>query len=155
MKQYISGTHIKVWWICNKEHERSAQISNRNKKNNPSGCPKCKSSKLEKKLLNTCKTLNLTLITEHKFPQCKNINPLPFDGYIQQHNILVELDGIQHFQNISHFHRTQTSLAKRKTTDRKKSQFVWNNGYHMLRISYLVDHGGNRGYIEAIFNRYI
>ncbi len=42
------GSHKIVWWKCPKgdDHEWDASISNRTRKNNPTGCPCCSGNKL-------------------------------------------------------------------------------------------------------------
>ena len=44
-KTIKSGSHIKVWWICDKGHEWEASIYNRNQ---GTGCPACYKNKRKK-----------------------------------------------------------------------------------------------------------
>lgn len=72
----------------------------------------------------SCKIIHVVLIREFKIHQCRNIFPLPFDGYIPDMNILIEMDGIQHFKHVDFFHRTKSDFKKRLDTDIKKSKFA-------------------------------
>lgn len=42
------------------------------------------------------------------FPDCRDINPLPFDFYLPNKNILIEFDGEQHFKEKHFFSRSGT-----------------------------------------------
>jgi len=150
MKEYSPCSNKKVWWICSKNHKWFALLSNRTA-TNPKNCPKCNLSKLEKKMVKSCKILDIVLITEYKINECRNIYPLPFDGYVPSLNILIEMDGIQHFEHIKYFHRTVAAFKKQMTTDIIKSKFAWNNNFNFLRISHSV----NMYDIEKIIKEFI
>lgn len=95
-------------------------------------------SRKENLMYNIAQSLELNIKIQHIYFNCKNISYLPFDFYLVDHNVLIEMDGKQHFQHIKHFHRTKNSFSQRKLTDRKKSQFAYQNGINLLRISYLT-----------------
>lgn len=61
----------KVWWICNKNHEWKAMISNRTGNNN-TGCPICKESKGEKFVAGILDILNTNDKKHLKHASMKN-----------------------------------------------------------------------------------
>lgn len=62
---------------------------------------------------------------------CKNIKFLPFDFCIEDYKIIIELDGPQHFKQISNW----TSPEKTQLNDKYKMDCANKNGYSMIRIS--------------------
>ena len=65
-----------------------------------SGCPRCKLSKGEVEILNTCKFFNVDTITQKTFPACKYIALLRFDVYLPRFNTCIEFQGEQHYKVI-------------------------------------------------------
>ena len=148
MKVFPPHSGKKVWWKCitgNSCHNYECTINDRSgKKQN--GCPFCSQSKLEKKLEETlqyvqktsCKTLTYEL--QKKFSCTKNVNHLPYDAHISYkgNDISVELQGIQHFKYVEHFHRNGiASFIKRLEIDNKKSHNTLKRNHCFLSISYL------------------
>lgn len=63
------------------------------------------------------------------------MKPYPFDFYLTDYNILIEYDGIQHFEPIKWFgglHR----FKKLQDRDKTKNNFSENNNIDLIRISY-------------------
>ena len=92
-------------------------------------CPMCK-NKTEQKLYEALKPLYPTLITQFKQEWCKNINYLPFDFCIHEHNIIIELDGRQHFTQVSNWNSPEETLEN----DLFKEKCANDNGYSIIRI---------------------
>ena len=46
---------------------------------------------------------NIQFIREHKFKNCRDILPLPFDFYIEKSNLIIEVDGVNHIQPVKDF----------------------------------------------------
>ena len=90
------------------------------------GCPFCKKKtevKLYDKISNTYET-----IRQCNYDWCKNVKTncyLPFDFCIKDYKIIIELDGIQHFQKVKHF---------RNTPEQQRERDLYNNGYSIIRI---------------------
>lgn len=66
--------------------------------------------------------------------------PLPFDFYLPSYNIVIELDGEQHFKpvrfgGISHKEAIE-QFKIRKLHDKIKNQFCKNNNIRLVRIPY-------------------
>lgn len=69
--------------------------------------------------------------TEKKFDECKFINHLPFDFYSQEYNLVIELDGRQHFTEVNIFRDT---LEERQKKDFIKMEYLQDNNISLIRI---------------------
>lgn len=102
-------------------------------------CPRCKASKGEKIIEFFLQKKRIKFESEKKFDTCRNIKPLPFDFYLQDYNLLIEFQGIQHYQ-ITRFSKdtdkNQKRLEECQKRDTIKKQFAIDNGYRFLEISY-------------------
>lgn len=127
----INGTKNKVKIICptHGEFEQAVygHLSGR-------GCRKCNQSKGEKEIYKLLKDNNIKFFTEHKFDDCRNINQLPFDFYLPDHNVCIEFDGKQHFVSNSYFKHEK--FEGRKLNDEIKNKYCYNNNIRLIRISY-------------------
>ena len=99
------------------------------------GCPLCKSSKGELFIENYLKTNNYEYLTQHKFPDCKNIYPLPFDFYLPKLNILIEFDGEQHERPVNYFGGIK-AFDKLKINDNIKNDYAKTQNIKLVRIKY-------------------
>lgn len=69
-----------------------------------------------------------------KFNWCKNLDTnkhLPFDILLVKFNIIIEVDGPQHFFQISNWKSPQYNLLR----DNYKAKCAIENGYSLIRIS--------------------
>ena len=126
-RDLFQGTRNKYWFDCDKcKHTFDAALSHIR---NGRWCPYCK-NKTEQKLYDAVKPLYPTLITQLKQEWCKNICCLPFDFCIPEHNIIIELDGPQHFRQVSNW------LSQEETfeNDLFKQKCANDNGYSVIRI---------------------
>jgi very-short-patch-repair endonuclease len=98
------------------------------------GCRKCNQSKGEREIYKLLKEKGVHFLTEHKFDDCRNINPLPFDFYLPDHNVCIEFDGKQHFISNSYFKHEK--FEDRKLRDKIKNEYCHNNNIRLIRISY-------------------
>jgi len=99
------------------------------------GCPICNQSKGEKRIYDNLNKKNITFITQYKFKNCKNKNPLPFDFYLPDHNICIEYNGIQHYKPIEFFGGVE-SLNELKIRDNIKKDFCNKNNINLIIIKY-------------------
>jgi len=99
------------------------------------GCPICKESKGEREIRNWLITNNITLKPQHRFSDCKNIRPLPFDFYLPDHNICIEYNGIQHYKSVSVFDGLQ-GFKKRQINDKIKMEYCKDNNIPLIIIKY-------------------
>jgi hypothetical protein len=127
-RQIFKCARNKYWFNC-KECNNSFESEIRSIKNG-SWCPICK-NKTEKKLH---KWLSERYTTNHqcRYDWCKNSKTnkhLPYDFEIES-NIIIELDGNQHFKQIMNWN----SPLLQKERDLYKIQCAFKNGKHIIRI---------------------
>ena len=141
--QYRGVNHIHAFIcnICNTIWNTTAENVVHSK--NPTGCPNCSSSKLERRIKNYLDNNNITYKQQYRINQCKHKRPLPFDFAIFKNNnllCLIEADGRQHF-NVSQFGGVDIDKAKQefeqtKLRDNIKNKYCQNNNIKLLRIPY-------------------
>ena len=128
---YLS-TKTKVDIIC-KKHGLFSQTPEKHIYGN--GCPTCKSSKGERKIISLLEKNNIDYISQKTFTDCKNVLPLPFDFYLPEQNICIEFDGKQHFEPIEWFGGSD-AFESLKERDEIKNKFCLSNNIDLLRIAY-------------------
>lgn len=136
MVNYISS-HKHVDIICRTHGVFQASPSNhlRGKGN----CPKCSASGPEIQIMSILKKLNISYIYEYKNPLCIYKHCLPFDFYIQSHNLIIEYDGPHHFYAIQYRgHKADVNAVfeSTKRNDAIKNEFCKNQNITLLRIPY-------------------
>lgn len=129
----FKNTRTKIKITCNKGHVFEQTISNHML---GKGCPICKESKGEKSVTLYLKNNKIKYQKQKTYPDCKNINVLPFDFYLPDYNILIEYDGIQHFRAMS-FYGGELEFNKTRMRDQIKTEYCLNNNIQLIRISYL------------------
>lgn len=121
------------------------------------GCRKCSESKAGKKLDNYLSENGFNFIKEKPFEECVSISDiqkrcyeLPFDFYLPDLKVLVEIDGDQHFKPIW----GEKRLEKNIFTDKLKNDFVRKSSYidRLIRIYYT---GKNVDNVISEFERLI
>lgn len=112
-----------MWYICNNEFETSLNVIISNH-----WCPFCK-NKTELKLFEWLKQ-RFKIQIQVKFDWCKNIRKLPFDFLLQEYKVIIELDGRQHFEQVSNWQTPK----KTQENDNFKNKLALENGYRMIRI---------------------
>jgi very-short-patch-repair endonuclease len=93
------------------------------------GCPLCK-NKTEGKLYENIKQVYPSIIAQFKEEWCIKISYLPFDFCIPEHKIIIELDGPQHFRQVSNW----SSPEEQFENDKYKEKCANDNGYSVIRI---------------------
>ena len=105
------------------------------------GCPICKSSRGERLVRSVLNELNISFSEQVKFPDCKNHKELPFDFGINGSKgeilALIEYDGIQHFEQFSHF-GGKSKFEQQTNNDSIKTNYCKDNNIALLRIPYTV-----------------
>jgi len=117
----------KVAIICVKCKNEFKQTPNNHL--NGANCPHCK-NKTEQKLYDALKPLYPSLITQFKQEWCKKARCLPFDLCIPEDKIIIELDGIQHFTQVSNWNSPEETFEN----DLFKEKCANDNGYSVIRI---------------------
>lgn len=72
------------------------------------------------------------------FDDCRDKNPLPFDFYLEDHNKIVEFDGVQHFKE-THYFKDRNGVSTTEITkshDAIKNKYCADNNINLIRISY-------------------
>jgi len=96
------------------------------------GCPSC-TTKTESKLLEKIRINYPTIQHQFKTNWCKNKKTnryLPFDFVIEEFKIIIELDGLQHFKQVS----TWESPIQRNKRDIYKMKCANQNKYSIIRL---------------------
>lgn len=134
-----SNNKVKI--ICNQCKNIFSQIASNHL--NGQGCPICKKkSSGEASIRYFLIENNINFEEQKRFLDCKNKNPLPFDFYLPDYNLLIEYDGIQHFigKSFSSDKSEETKLNQLSYTqknDNIKNKYCITNEFKLLRISYL------------------
>ena len=125
--QITQGSDKKIWWICNKNHTFQSRVSNRTRLNR--GCPYC-INKTEQKLYDILIIHYLELKIQFKVDWCKNKNYLPFDFVLENDKIIIELDGLQHFEQVSNW----VSPEETHINDKYKMKCANANDFSVIRL---------------------
>ncbi len=102
-----------AWWKCKDGHEWEASIISRCRLK--SGCPNCTYKTIKQLTLYLSKYFK-NIIYEYKPEWIRNPETkmfLPFDIYIQDINLIIELDGPQHFRYVARFKNNVINNKKR------------------------------------------
>jgi len=127
-RDVFKSSSKRIIFNCDKcDNEFESQLSNISRGR---WCPYCK-KKTELKLFNWLKEQNFIAKTQAKFEWCKNERCLPYDFLIENLKLLIELDGPQHFEQVSNW----KDPLETQLNDEKKNRLAIENGYSMIRIS--------------------
>jgi len=126
-EQFSFGSGQNIWWICEKKHEWLSNISNRCSEK--SGCPYCV-NKTEQKLYDALIQHYLQLKQQYKVEWCKNKTYLPYDFVLAEDKIIIELDGLQHFEQVSNWQ----SPEETHLNDVYKIKCANENEYSVIRL---------------------
>lgn len=109
-------------------------------------CEKCTDSisNLEFKIKNELEKRNVNFVYQKRFKDCRNPKTnysLPFDFYLPDYNVCIEVDGKQHFQ-VSYFgnetkEKAISNLKKTQYRDKIKNEYCASKEIKLVRISYL------------------
>jgi len=102
------------------------------------GCPICRCSKGELKIIKILEENNIRYIPQYTFDECKYKNKLPFDFYLPDYNTCIEYNGEQHYQVIEGWGGVE-NFELRQTRDKIKREYCLLNNIPFLVISYLDD----------------
>lgn len=97
------------------------------------GCPKCKSSKGEKRVMNFLSENNITYISEKYFKWKEQTKKYRYDFFLPEYNVLIEYHGRQHYEETT---MCRSSLEERKKDDEIKEINAIKNGLKYIVIPY-------------------
>lgn len=128
----------KAHWKCPHGHSWEARIADRTR---GCGCRFCNESHGEKRIANYLNGKNIAYQREFKFPDCKDVRPLPFDFCVFSQNnkiaLLIEYDGEQHRCERSFGRKKEKdSLENIKRRDKIKTNYCVSHNYPLLRIPF-------------------
>ena len=132
-KLFYINARTKVDIICPK-HGLFKQLCNNHLKG--MGCPVCKSSKGELKIIKFLEKNNIMYKPQYIFDNCRFINKLPFDFYLPDYGICIEYNGEQHYKVVENWGGFDNFLIRQKR-DKIKKEYCSLNSIPLVIISYL------------------
>ena len=132
---HYKTAHKKIKIIC-PDHGVFSQGANHHIRGN--GCPTCTESSGERDVRVYLENNNITYIPQKRFIGCKSKNTLPFDFYVPKHNLLIEYNGIQHYEPVEVFGGDEGLLGTQKR-DKIKEGYAKTNSIPLLVIKYDED----------------
>lgn len=102
-----------------------------------SGCPNCKKSHGENLIKQFLDNENIKYVQNKKFKDLYGLGNgyLSYDFYLIDYNMLIEVNGKQHEFPIDYF-GGEKQFEIQQEHDRRKREYVKNNGYELLEIWY-------------------
>lgn len=102
------------------------------------GCPYCNSSKGELIISKILNTLNIKYEAQKTFDDLKDKSYLSYDFYIPDQNILIEYQGLQHYQPVDYF-GGENQFKLQQQHDKLKSEYAKVNNYNLITVPYTED----------------
>ena len=126
-RQIFKKTTKKYYFKCNTcSHTFNSALGSIS---NGGWCPVCV-NKTEKKVFDWLKNKYENVEPQKKYDWCKNINELPYDFVLEDYKIIIELDGPQHFKQVSNW--LDPNLTHKIDLDKMKC--ANDHGYSVIRI---------------------
>ncbi len=102
---------------------------------NGKGCPTCCSSTGEKEIAKWLLDNKVSFEAQKRFEGCRDGKPLSFDFFLPGHQMLLEYDGLQHFQPVDFF-GGEAAFVDTKKRDEIKDSWAAKNSVRLIRIPY-------------------
>lgn len=103
-------------------------------------CPRCIRSKFEIEVSKLLDSWGYDYEFQYIFYDCRDINPLPFDFYLSNYNILIEVDGEGHYKPIPRGsmskEEAEVQLNVVQKHDNIKTQYCIDNDIPLIRVPY-------------------
>ena len=125
-REVFKSSNSKFWFNCDNGHEFKQILS---LTTCGKWCPYCV-NKTEQILYDKLITLYPSLQQQFKSDWCKKKQHLPFDFVIPERNIIIELDGRQHFEQVSNW----SSPEETQENDKYKTECANQNNYSVIRL---------------------
>lgn len=106
-------------------------------------CNECrvKQSYISKKVEEWLIKNNIQYQKEKSYPDCKNINPLPFDYHLKDYNALIEVDGMGHYRPVPFGGDKEEGIKQYKEriyNDEIKTKYCETNNIPLLRLPFWI-----------------
>ena len=101
-------------------------------------CPYCNKPKGEDIINKILKSLNIKYEYQKTFDDLRDVQPLSYDFFIPDQNILIEYQGIQHYQPIGYF-GGGTTFMKQQKHDKMKADYAKDHNYNLITVPYTKD----------------
>jgi len=127
--QVFKFTNKKYWLKCEKNHRFVITLCNIMA---GKWCRFC-INKTEQKLYDNLQPIYNNLEQQYKAEWCKSDSTnkcYPYDFILEEHKIIIELEGIQHFEQVSNCDSTEQTHER----DKYKMKQANDNGYSVIRI---------------------
>lgn len=92
-------------------------------------------SKGEEHLIRILRAANIKFEREKTFSDLKG-GKFRYDFYLPFYNILIEVDGEQHFKQVKKFQKTRKEFLHQQENDRRKNSYALANKIILIRIPY-------------------
>lgn len=92
-------------------------------------------SKGEDKIIRLLRAANIKFEREKTFSDLRG-GKFRYDFYLPSYNILIEVDGEQHFKQIKVFQKTRSDFLKQQENDRRKNSYALANNILLIRIPF-------------------
>lgn len=94
-----------------------------------------KTSSLEEKIIIILKKEKINFQREKTYPDLK-FGYYRFDFFLPQYNLLIEVDGAQHYKFSKIFHKKRQDFLKAQERDRRKNSYALSHNIPLYRIPY-------------------
>lgn len=94
-----------------------------------------KTSNYEQNIINLLRRNRIAFEREKTFSDLKG-GKFRYDFYLPALNVLIEVDGEQHFHQVKHFQKTRRDFLKQQEHDRRKNSYALAKGITLIRIPY-------------------
>ena len=95
-------------------------------------------------------SIGVKYIAEYRFTDCRDIHPLPFDFYLPDYNLCIEVDGEGHYNHKFHASHTSDEIKQKEMLyntqrhDAIKNEYCKNNDIKLLRLDYTMYRNNNK-----------
>lgn len=134
LDEYANGVKYLCKCICGNYHT----VDSRHLKSGSVKSCGCLKSSYEQTIKKVLFNNNISFEIEKSFKDCKDEKVLPFDFYIPSLNLLIEMQGEQHFKAVK-FWEGEEGLKKRQLHDKIKEEYCKKKGIKLLQIAYYED----------------
>lgn len=102
------------------------------------GCPHCNKSVGEKMVSIWLDNNDIQYEIQKTFDDCRDKKPLPFDFYLPKYNVLIEYNGVQHYEPVEYF-GGKNKFESQIKRDNIKKEYCRNNNMPLFIIPYFSD----------------